>query len=478
MVFRVLRPFRGVSPERRRRVRWMAGAAMAGLIVLLVAGAWVARRIAVLKLDRSWTEVEWEEQHEVQLLQQYVRIDTSPTTGSEVDGARFLAAELEAAGLEVHLEQIGERQANLWAILEGRSREALVLHNHIDVYPAEDSDEWTHPPYSGIIDPPHLYGRGVFDMKSVAVAQLVALQQLAASGRTPARSVIFLATGSEEVGSELGTRWVLEHHPELAGRFWAVLTEGGIVEPVSREEIKYWGIEFAHKRFAEAWVCAEARAPLDELHDYLVEHRDSPNPVLTPEVAAFAARYAPSRDNPRYRELLADLRRTVDEPARLAQLPPYLDAMLRNEVVAKPVEADPGGGFRMRLLIRLLPGARLADVLAEQLPASLVHGLALTVGPAHGTADGSPLDHPAFLELAAALSEAYPDSLVGPYFLPWNSTDSRFFRAAGIPSYGFSPFLIFATDTYRVDTTNERMGLPGFRDGVALYVRVVDRLAG
>ena len=103
--------------------------------------------------------------------------------------------------------------------------------------------------------------------------------------------------------------------------------------------------------------------------------------------------------------------------------------------------------------------------------------MTVTVLPARGTAHGSPLDHPAYTGLVETLQEAYPESIVGPYFLPWNATDSRFFRQAGIPSYGFSPFLIFTTDTFRVDGTNERIGLPGFVDGVALYVRVVEQLA-
>ena len=104
------------------------------------------------------------------------------------------------------------------------------------------------------------------------------------------------------------------------------------------------------------------------------------------------------------------------------------------------------------------------------------HGLAVTVLPARGTARGSPLEHPAYTGLVAAIEEAYPEATVGPYFLPWNATDSRFFREAGIPSYGFSPFLIFTTDTFRVDAANERISLPGFVDGVALYVKAVERL--
>jgi hypothetical protein len=337
-------------------------------MLLLVVSAWIARRVAIMKLDHTWTEVEWAELPEVRTLQEYVRVDTSPETGSELAGARFLAERLQAAGLEAHIERLGERGANLWAILEGRRREALVLHNHIDVFPAENAEEWEHPPFAGIIDPPHLWGRGAFDMKSVSVAQLQALLALVASGEKPERSVIFLATGSEEVGSELGTRWVLARHPELVSRFWAVLTEGGIVEPITREEIKYWGIEFSHKQITEAWVCSDRREPLETLHDYLEQHRGTAEAVLTPEVAAFAAHYAPSRQRRSYRERLADLTATVDHPLWVAELPPYLNAMLLNEVVALLVRDDPGGGYRMKLVLRLLPGAELDSALSSCCP--------------------------------------------------------------------------------------------------------------
>ena len=478
MILRVLRPFRGVAPARRRKIRIRAAIATAALILLLAGGTLIARRYAVLKLDRSWTEVDWAELREVQLLQEYVRIDTTPTTGSELAGARFLAGRLEEAGLEPRIERLGEAGANVWAILEGRRREALVLHNHIDVYPADDAEDWKHPPFAGVIEPPHLWGRGVFDMKSVTVAQLMALAALAESGRQPERSVIFLATGSEEIGSELGTRWILARHPELVERFWAVLTEGGIVEPVSREKIKYWGVEFAHKRIAEGWVCSDRREPLEELFDYLKGKRNSHAPALTPEVATFAGHYAPSRQHRGIRRRLGDVAGTVDHPQRVDGLPSYIQAMLRNEVVGLPIEPDPEGGYRMKVVLGLLPGVETDSVLSELLPEWSTHGMAVTILPARGTAHGSPLDHPAYTDLVAAIEEAYPAATVGPYFLPWNATDSRFFRQAGIPSYGFSPFLIFATDTFRVDGTNERIGLPGFVDGVDLYIRAVQRLAG
>jgi acetylornithine deacetylase/succinyl-diaminopimelate desuccinylase-like protein len=89
---------------------------------------------------------------------------------------------------------------------------------------------------------------------------------------------------------------------------------------------------------------------------------------------------------------------------------------------------------------------------------------------------GSPLDHPVFVTIQKVLGERYPEAPKGPWFLPWTATDSRFFRTMGVPSYGFSPFLIMNTDTLQVDKANERFALPGFVEGVRLYKDVIRRL--
>ena len=49
--------------------------------------------------------------------------------------------------------------------------------------------------------------------------------------------------------------------------------------------------------------------------------------------------------------------------------------------------------------------------------------------------------------------------------------------SAGIPSYGFSPFLVTVTDTMGIARANERMPLPGFVQGVEIYRKLVRELA-
>jgi acetylornithine deacetylase/succinyl-diaminopimelate desuccinylase-like protein len=469
------------SPFERKR-RLAARVALYGSFIFLMVVLVVASALLYPLLKKHeppfWESVDYSQVPEVQLLQEYVRIDTSTDSGSELDGARFLAAKLEAAGIPVHIEQLGDRQANLWAILEGEDPRALVLHNHIDVYTVEDPDKWDFPPFGGVIKPPYLYGRGAFDMKSVAIAQLEALLAVARSGKKPKRSIIFLATGSEEIGSELGTRRILDQHPELASRFWAVLTEGGIIEPLELKEIKYWGIEFAQKQFASAYACSASREQLQELREEILAARDSVADLrLTPAAAAFTEAYAPSRTRESFRRLLSDPQETIRQPTEFRQLPEYLKALFRDELIAFRIEEDPEGGFRMRLFFHLLAGSDLEEVRRRLLPDWMTHGVALVIEDPLGTPEASPLDHVVYRTLHDSLQATLPDSRVGPLFLSWTATDSRFFRTLGIPSYGFSPFLIFATDTYRVDTINERIGLPGYVEGVRIYKEVVQTLA-
>ncbi|RPH57791.1 M20/M25/M40 family metallo-hydrolase, partial [bacterium] len=405
--------------------------------------------------------------------------DTSETTGDEIAGARFLAARLEAAGIPARIEIVGDRKANLYALLEGKDPRPLVLHNHIDVS-SVDPEEWSFPPFEGRIDLPWIYGRGVFDMKSVAIAQLLAMIDLKRSGVPLERSVLFLATSSEERGSRLGVRRLISLHPEMVRSFWAVLTEGGILEARARDDIKYWGTEVGQRRYADLIVCSGERERLEELSRTIKEWSPAASNAdlrVTPEVRAVLAAYAPSRDDGELREVLAHPDELVADQERFRKLAPYAQSMFRNEAVPFPVEEAPGGGYRMLVKLQLLPGVEVDEVREKLVPAWMTHGLSTVLDDPPTARHGSSLEHPAYLAIQETLKERYPDAPVGPWFLPWTATDARFFRAAGVPAYGFSPFLLMSTDTYQVDQANERFSLPGFVDGVEVYRDLVRRLA-
>ncbi|MFL6290811.1 MAG: M20/M25/M40 family metallo-hydrolase, partial [Thermoanaerobaculia bacterium] len=297
------------------------------------------------------------------------------------------------------------------------------------------------------------------------------------SGVPLTHSVLFLGTSSEERGSRLGIRRIIQLHPEMVRNFWAVLTEGGVVEARARDQIKFWGTEFAQKRYADLIVCGDDRQRLEDLRKTLKEIGPTVTDLrLTPEARTVFATYGPTRDRKDLRDMMTDIETAMGDIKAFRKLPPYIQSMLRNEAVPFKVKEAPGGGWELEIKFQLLPGEDLEAVREKLVPSWLTFGLTTMIDEPQTARGGSPLDNPVYEAVVETLRDAYPDAPVGPYFLAWTATDARFFRTLGVPTYGFSPFLIMNTDTLQVDRANERFAVPAFADGVEIYTRLVRRL--
>ena len=102
----------------------------------------------------------------VDLLRQYLQVDTTNPPGNEMRAARFYKEILEREGIPVEIDEFAPGRANLLATLKGSgARRALILANHMDVVPA-DASRWTVPPFSGVVKDGLVYGRGAQDMKT------------------------------------------------------------------------------------------------------------------------------------------------------------------------------------------------------------------------------------------------------------------------------------------------------------------------
>jgi acetylornithine deacetylase/succinyl-diaminopimelate desuccinylase-like protein len=112
---------------------------MKTLMVLLAGTAgWAA--------EPQWPQVE---QHALELLQQYVRIQSVNPPANTAATAELLKAELERNGLSPVLYTSGPAgQTNLVVRLKGRdsSKKPLLLLNHMDVVPV-DPKAWDVDPF-------------------------------------------------------------------------------------------------------------------------------------------------------------------------------------------------------------------------------------------------------------------------------------------------------------------------------------------
>ena len=127
----------------------------------------------------------------------------------------FLAA---IPGMEVK-RVIGRAPAvNLIARLAGaKPGRRLLFNGHLDTFPAGDAAAWTGSPFSARIEDGRLYGRGACDMKAGLAAAMMTAKLLAEERESLSGELVLTFVSDEETGGTWGTQYVLANVPEARG---------------------------------------------------------------------------------------------------------------------------------------------------------------------------------------------------------------------------------------------------------------------
>ncbi|MGD9359523.1 MAG: M20/M25/M40 family metallo-hydrolase, partial [Desulfobacterales bacterium] len=136
----------------------------------------------------------------VELLSQYLQIDTTNPPGNENRGVAFFSRIFEEEGIAYKSYEALAGRGSIKAVIPGTGEKgAIILLNHIDVVPAK-ADEWSVHPFGGEVKDGFIYGRGALDMKSLGIMEMMAFLEVKRQGLTPCRDLIFLAVADEEAG--------------------------------------------------------------------------------------------------------------------------------------------------------------------------------------------------------------------------------------------------------------------------------------
>jgi len=411
-------------------------------------------------------EVDWKTTvgEAVDILQHYLRFNTTVPPGDVTEAAGFLQNILEREGITVTRYEGAPRKINLAARLKGSGggKPILLLH-HMDVVPA-DASRWDPvKPFGGELKDGHIWGRGAIDMKGTGVLQLYAFLTLARQKIPLDRDVIFLAVNDEEIGGTMGTRYLLDHHYEELDPEY-VLDEGGFG---SREIFVngklVFGISVAEKRALWLRVTAHGVAghgsqphdknPNDKLMRALNRLFSQPFPTV-PNAAldALVARLGPLAPNQFTNAIqqttvsLTSLRSGVGDPPKANVIPSLAVATLDT---------------------RLLPGmdaevflAEVKSRLGEEIDVEVIHPASQSVVTPHDT--------PMFRALSSAITRHHPDATVVPILIPFG-TDSRMFRLRGAKCYGILPFVLTTELATSIHGDAERIPVDQFETGIRIY---------
>ncbi|WP_436757919.1 M20/M25/M40 family metallo-hydrolase [Streptosporangium sp. V21-05] len=423
----------------------------------------------------------------VGLCRDLIRIDSTNAGDNSGPGERaaaeYVAEKLSEVGLEPLILESDSRRANVIARIAGEdsSRDALLLHGHLDVVPF-NADDWTQHPLSGEIADGCVWGRGAVDMKNMDAMILAVVRQRLSEGRRPPRDVVLAFTADEEAGGKYGAQWLADEHKELFDGCSEAIGEVGGFSVSIDEARRLYLIEAAEKGIAWMRLTATGRAG----HGSMLNAENAVTELA--EAVGRIGRYEwPVRmtrtvrtfleETSKALELELDLDDAEKTVAKLGPLARMIGATLRNTANPTMLEA----GYKANVIPqtatahvdgRFLPGYEdeffetLDGLLGPNVTREFVyHDIAIETG----------FDGPLVRTMADALLAEDPGALAVPYTLS-GGTDLKAFSRLGIRGFGFAPLrlpadLDFSGMFHGID---ERVPVDSLQFGVRVLDRFLD----
>ncbi|MGW0487660.1 M20/M25/M40 family metallo-hydrolase [Streptomyces olivaceus] len=419
----------------------------------------------------------------VRFTSELIRIDTTNRGGGdcrERPAAEYAAARLAEAGIEPTLLERTEGRTNVVARIEGTdpSADALLVHGHLDVVPAEAAD-WSVHPFSGEIRDGVVWGRGAVDMKNMDAMILAVARDWARRGVRPRRDVVIAFTADEEASAEDGSGFLADRHAALFEGCTEGVSESGAFTFHDGAGRQFYPIAAGER--GTGWLKLTARGRAG--HGSKV-NGDNAVTRLAAAVTRIGEHAWPPRLTPTVRAALTEIAAVYGIEADLDDVDTLLDklgpaaglveATVRNS--SNPTMLD--AGYK----VNVIPGEAVAHVDGRFLAGGedeFRATLDRLTGPgvdwefAHReVALEAPVDSPTYARMRSAVQEFAPEGHVVPYCMS-GGTDAKQFSRLGITGYGFAPLKLPEGFDYQAlfHGVDERVPVEALHFGV----RVLDR---
>lgn len=373
-----------------------------------------------------------------------------------------------------------------WHGTQLTDKNPVLLLAHMDVVPADDSANWTHPPFSGAIDSGFVWGRGALDDKGSIIGIMEAAELLIKEGHTPARSVFFAFGHDEEIGGNNGALEIARHFEERRIRFEYSLDEGGLIGknmvPGMKPPVALIGI--AEKGYLSLELLVRTRGghssmPPDEnslviISEAITRLHNNPFPArITEPVDIFLDHTGPEQSF--FNRLIIKnrwlfnwliIRSYIASPSgnatvRTTTAPAIFHSGNKDNVI--PSES------RAVVNFRLLPGTSREDVIDHV--TRIIDDDRIRISQYANYVPPSPVaSHKSdgFIQIQDLAREHFDSIAVAPY-LVIAGTDSRHYTKVTGDSYRFLPIQIESSDLDRLHGTDERISIENFQAMISFY---------
>lgn len=367
----------------------------------------------------------------------------------------------------------------------------IVISAHMDVVEAKPED-WERDPFTPVIENGLLYGRGASDTKFDAVQAMVAAMELRKQGFKPKRSIVIAYSGDEE--TTMITSKIIAERLKNAKLVLNVDGNSGVLDEATGKPA-YWLWQGAEKTYGDFKL--EVTNPGG--------HSSAPTDTnAIAQLSAALARIGAYRFAPEVNDI------TRDYFAKAADFEgnPLLAAAMRafakdpkDKAAVAVLRANPGtvgatgttcvptmveGGHALNALpqratgyvnCRIFPGHSKASIIAEL--KSVADEPALTISEINPEyvveAPASPYDK-AFVDAASKAIRASFGNVPVIASQSSGASDSMWYRALGVPSYGASGTFMKDSDGY-AHGLNERVPIGNIGKSIDYYHVLLTELA-
>ena len=425
-----------------------------------------------------------------EILKKSVAFKTVEGSGQVPALAAYYASVLKQAGFadaDIVITPLGET-ATLAAAIKGRdpSLKPMLMIGHMDVVAANRAD-WTRDPFVPVEEDGYIFGRGSEDNKYDVAMMVATLAQLKKEGWTPRRTVILLLSGDEE--TNMVTTKALAAKYKDAELLLNGDGGGGLLDETGKPVL--YQLQAGEKTYADFEIGftdpgghSSAPTPGNPIYrlakaiDRIAAYQFPP---MINELTKASLSLSAQRIGGDVGEAMRLYAATQDPAsAELLSSRPEFVGQVRTTCVATML----AGGHALNALpqsakvsvnCRIFPGVKIDDVKAQLVKVVDDQSATFTTLNDPTGSDASPLRDDVVKAVAAAIKARSPAITVMPG-MSAGATDSLYFRALGVPSYGVSSLFMKAEDGF-AHGLNERVPVAGIAASLAQWDSVVRALA-
>lgn len=429
---------------------------------------------------------------EAKLLSEYIKIKS--VSGNEKPAAIFIENECRKMGFYITVFSNTDSSYNFCASLLPLEKKlpSVLLINHMDVVPAEDSINWKFPPYTGTINNDTIYGRGAIDMKGLAVMQLMALKNIKEKTNSDSlkNNIIILFLSGEETGGINGAKKIIEPHILNQLNPLVVFGEGGggltDVIPGKPNDLCFF-ISTAEKK--SMWIKLEAKVKSGghgsvksdkTAHKILLKAinkiEDTEERIVIDKSAKQTFKQLGKMMGGYKGFVIKHFDWWIFKPLRrkIVNDNEALKVLVTNSYQLTQIQNPQQGPVNQVAQdavayydCRLLPNKSEKPLLMKLMFRILDPRIKLTVIDESPTAEPTKQDvH--FNNMKKAILKNFPSAKVIPVLFP-ATTDNSYFRSVNIPAFGLLPFQLNKGMIESVHASNERLSLNALENGINVY---------